>query len=248
MKRRTLALLLACPLLLASGARAQTDAWKNTAELYFLGAGMSGTVGVGPVETHVAATFDQILSNLQFGAMVNYRGESPTFAVTADVMYTALGTTVNGPAVGFLTAKVDADMLIATVTAAYRPSKVVDLFGGLRLTSLKTTLVLTPAVGNNVRTGQLTETWVDPVIGLRVKAPIGKGWSLEGYGDLGGFGVGSDFTWILQARVNWQISRVVHAGLGYRFLYQNYATGSGADTFKWNVTTQGPLVAIGASF
>ncbi|MBK9063627.1 MAG: hypothetical protein IPL89_10585 [Acidobacteria bacterium] len=247
MKRRVFAFLLACPLLLAPAARAQTNAWKNTAELYFLGAGMSGTVGVGPVETHFAATFDQILNNLQFGAMVNYRGESKTFAVTADVMYTALGTTVDGPAAGFLAAKVDAKEWLVTATANYRVSPVLDVFVGLRLTSLTNALTLTDTAGRSVPASS-PETWVDPVIGLRVKAPVGKGWSLEGYGDIGGFGVGSDFTWMLQGRVNWQISRVVHAGLGYRLLYQDYSTGSGIDTFKWNVTTQGPLLAVGAGF
>jgi hypothetical protein len=246
MKKLFLGFVLACPLLLAPAARAQTNAWKNTAELYFLGAGMSGTVGVGPVETHVAATFDQILSNLQFGAMVNYRGESKTFAVTADVMYTSLGTTITGPD-GFSTAKVDAKEWLVTATANYRASETFDVFAGLRLTSLKDNLALTGPAGN-AKSAELTETWVDPVIGLRVKAPIGKGWSLEGYGDIGGFGVGSNFTWMLQGRVNWQISRVVHAGVGYRLLYQDYATGSGTDYFKWNVTTQGPLLALGACF
>jgi hypothetical protein len=240
-------LFFAVPLLLASGAHAQTEAWRNTAEVYFQGAGMSGTVGVGPLETHISATFSQILDNLQFGAMANYRGESPTFAVTADVAFFALGTTVTGPAVGFLTAKVDADQWLVTATAAYRASKTVDVFAGLRLTSLTDTLVLTPNVGA-ARTARLTETWVDPILGVRVKEPIGKGWSLEAYGDLGGFGVGSDFTWMLQGRVDWQISRTVGASLGYRALYQNYATGSGTGTFKWNVTTQGPLAAINVSF
>jgi hypothetical protein len=240
-------LLLAGPLLLAGSAHAQTDGWKNTAEVYFQGAGMSGSVGVGPLETHVSATFSQILDNLQFGAMANYRGESPTFAVTADVAFFALGTTVTRPAAGFLTAKVDADEWLVTATAAYRASKTVDVLAGLRLTSLTDTLVLTPNVGA-ARTAKLTKTWVDPILGVRVKEPIGKGWSLEAYGDLGGFGVGSNFTWMLQGRLNWQASKAFRLGIGYRWLDQDYESGSGSDHFKWNVLTQGPIVAAGVKF
>jgi hypothetical protein len=178
--------------------------------------------------------------------MANYRGESPKFAVTADVMYTALGTEVDGPA-GFATAKIEAKEWLVTATANWRPTPILDVFAGLRLTSLTDTLTLTPDRGSE-RSAKLSETWVDPIVGARVKAPIGKGWSLEGYGDIGGFGVGSDFTWMLQARVNWQASKKVGFGLGYRALYQDYSTGSGLDFFSWNVTTQGPLATVNVSF
>jgi hypothetical protein len=36
---------------------------------------------------------------------------------------------------------------------------------------------------------------------------------------------------MLQGRVNWQMSRVVGLGLGYRALYQDYSTGSGTYYF-----------------
>ena len=87
-----------------------------------LGAGLSGTMGIGPADVKVAATFDQILSNLEAGIMVNYRGESPTFAVGADVMYTALGTSVEGPT-GRREAKIEAKEWLATVAASWRVTR-----------------------------------------------------------------------------------------------------------------------------
>lgn len=246
MKMRTgLVLLLALPLLSAGGVSAQSSTWKNTAELYFLGASMSGTTAVGPVDTQLDVSFSQILSNLEFGAMARYRGESQTFAVTADVMFSALGATQDGKN-GLLTAKVSADEWIVTATANWRAAEFVDVFAGVRFTSIADTLTITPITGN-VRTGKLTESWVDPVIGVVGRVPIGKDWSLEGYGDIGALG-GSDFTWMLQGRVNWQVSRTIGLGLGYRALYQDYSTGSGTDYFLWKVTTQGPLLAANVSF
>jgi hypothetical protein len=238
--------LLAFPLLLAGGAHAQTPAWRNTAELYFQGAGLSGSTAIGPLAVNVDASFSQILENLQFGAMVAYRGESPTVAVTADVMFFGLGAAGDGP-VGFVAGKVDVDEWLVTATAGLRVTKELDLFLGARITALTDTLVLTPVAGT-ARTAEMSQTWVDPIIGLRAKVPVGKGWSVEAYGDLGGLGVGSDFTWMLQGRVGFQISTSVGAAIGYRALYQDYETGSGADYFKWDITGEGPVAAINISF
>jgi len=242
---RRLALLLALPLLSAGSALAQSGSWKNTAELYFQGASMSGTTGIGPVEAQIDLPFSKILSNLEFGAMAHYRGESRTFAVTADVMFSALGATQDGTN-GLQTTKVSADEWLVTATANWRATEFVDVFAGARFTSITDTITLTPFTGN-VRTGKLSQSWVDPVVGVWAKVPIGSGFSLEAYGDIGALG-GSDFTWMLQGRVNWQLSRVVGFGLGYRALYQDYSTGSGTDYFLWKVTTRGPLLAANVSF
>ncbi len=244
--RRLAAALLSAVLVPAAAARAEDPKWTNAAELYVLGAGLSGTMGIGPAEVKVAATFDQILSNLEFGAMVNYRGESPTFAVEADVMYTALGTSLEGLA-GRREAKIEAKEWLVTLNAGWRVSRGFEVLAGLRLTSLTNALVLTDPANVEHRT-ELTKTWVDPVLGMRVRLPLGTKWSVEGYGDVGGFGAGSDFTFLGQLRLNWQASKLVRLGIGYRVLYQDYESGDGVDAFKWNVTTQGPLVALGAKF
>lgn len=226
-------------------ARAEEPAWTNTAELYVLGAGLSGTMAIGPAELKVAATFDQILSNLEFGAMAKYRGESRTFAVGADVMYTSLGATTED--MTGRRAKVEAKEWLATVGASWRITRGFEALGGVRLTSLTNALILTDPSGTEGRV-ELTKTWVDPLLGMRARLLIGEKWSLVGYGDVGGFGVGSDFTFLVEGRVSWQASRVLRVSLAYRLLYQDYESGSGLDFFKWNVTMQGPVVALGARF
>ena len=77
---------------------------------------------------------------------------------------------------------------------------------------------------------------------------MAKALQLQLRGDIGGFGVGCDLTWQATARVNWQVSHVFRLGLGYRWLDQDYESGTGSDTFTWNVLTQGPLVAAGVTF
>ena len=230
----------------AGSALAQSSDWKNTAEVYFMGGAMSGTAVAGPVEAEVSLSPSQLLENLQFGAMLNYRGEAEKFAVTADVVFMGLGASRESTN-GLQTTKVDVDEWFVQAHGSWRVTPLVEALGGLRFTSISGTVVLTPVRGN-VQSADLSKSWIDPIIGVRAKAPVGKGWSLEGYGDIGGFGVGCDLTWMLQGRVNWQISPVVGVGLGYRALYQDYGSGSAADVFKWKVTVQGPLGAVNVSF
>ena len=244
--RRVPVVLIALAFLLPGGARAQSGGWTNTLEAYFMGAAMSGTSGVGPIEAQIDLPASKVLDNLQFGALVDYRGETPTWAVTGDVVFMGLGATRDGEH-GFLTTKVDADEWIVQVHGSWKVSGIFEALAGVRFTSLTTTVVLTPFTGN-AQTGKATKSWFDPIVGARVKAPIGKGWSLEGYGDVGGFGLGSDLTWCVTGRVDWQLSPSMGVGAGYRVLYQDYATGSGADEFRWKVTTQGPLVAANLRF
>ena len=60
------------------------------------------------------------------------------------------------------------------------------------------------------------QSWVDPLAGAAFRYPLGERWELAGRGDIGGFGVGSELSWGLEATVLWKIG--THSGLvgGYR--------------------------------
>jgi hypothetical protein len=62
---------------------------------------------------------------------------------------------------------------------------------------------------------------------------------------IGGFGVGCDFTWDVDARVKWHASKSVAFLVGYRYLDQDYEKDGG---FKWDVVSQGPLAAASLTF
>jgi len=46
-----------------------------------------------------------------------------------------------------------------------------------------------------------SESWVDPLIGSRIGLGLTDRWTIGGEANVGGFGVGSDFTWNAQAAV-----------------------------------------------
>ena len=91
--------------------------------------------------------------------------------------------------------------------------------------------------------------WVDPVIGFRVRHQFTAHHELWGRADIGGFGLGSQFSWQAVAAYTyiWQATGYqVGATIGFRALGVNYSSGSGPDAVGINEVLYGPI--IGASF
>jgi hypothetical protein len=60
------------------------------------------------------------------------------------------------------------------------------------------------------------------------------------YGEIGGFGAGSDFTWQLFPRVGFRLTEKASREFGWRWLDLDYADGDGTEQFGYDVLTQGP--------
>lgn len=96
-----------------------------------------------------------------------------------------------------------------------------------------------------------TVDWFDPLVGLRLRHQLAPGQDLFARGDIGGFGVGSDFSWNAIAGYSWEcrcrpFGATLSGFVGYRALYADYAQGSGNRQFEWDMLIHGPV--IGASF
>jgi hypothetical protein len=68
--------------------------------------------------------------------------------------------------------------------------------------------------------------------------------TLPARGDIGGFGVGCDFTWNASGLLVWQPWKHVALAAGYRALDQDYEDGEGRDRYKWDAVMHGPLAGI----
>jgi hypothetical protein len=94
--------------------------------------------------------------------------------------------------------------------------------------------------------------WVDPVIGGRVRHQLAPGQELVLRGDIGGFDVGSRFSWNVLGAYSWHIADrdgVSYAGiLGYRLLSVDYEKGSGLTRYEYDVLQHGPLMGLTLSF
>ena len=130
MKSTALLLLLAAALLTSpSAGAAEPKKWTFDASLYGLAAGMSGDVGVGPVNAGVDFGFDKVWDNLEFAMMGKVRVGYDRWALTTDVIYMGLGASRNG-------VTVDMDQWMVEPTISYRVSKYFEPFAGVRYNNL----------------------------------------------------------------------------------------------------------------
>ena len=96
-----------------------------------------------------------------------------------------------------------------------------------------------------------TIQWVDPVFGVRVRHQFTPHQEFTVRGDIGGFGLGSQFSWQAVGAYSyaWQYTGYqVAAVLGFRALAVNYTQGSGSDYFGMNQILYGPIIGVSFRF
>ncbi len=89
-------------------------------------------------------------------------------------------------------------------------------------------------------------SWVDPLIGAQTSFPLSDVFRFNLYGDLGGFGVGSDLSWRASGIFGWSINDSIDLLAGYSALGAKHRKGSGFDTVSFDFSMYGPV--LGASF
>jgi hypothetical protein len=233
------------------GARA--DDWRNSLTPYLWASGMSGTTAVGTplglLEADVDLSFGDILSNLKIGGMLSYRGDGERWSVMADAIYMDLGAdkaTSAGPVTVDAIVSVKQTALEADV--GYRVAERVLAFAGLRYNDINADLSVVrtgPGAGESRGAGG-SESWTDPLIGVLGQIPLSARWMLELRGDIGGFGIGSDFAWQAMATARWRASKAIDVIGSYRYFKMSYEKDSGTSPFKYDMAISGP--ALGVTF
>jgi hypothetical protein len=90
--------------------------------------------------------------------------------------------------------------------------------------------------------------WLDPFLGGRLTLDIIDRLSVVVRGDIGGFGVGSHFTWNVVTLLAYQVSQRITLGAGYRILDINYSEGKGSDKFKFDLQMRGSMLGFAIHF
>jgi hypothetical protein len=214
----------------------ETNHWTFDLSIYGLAASMSGNVAVKGIPADVDIGFDKIWDNLNFGAMGTVRVGYDRWALSTDVIYMDVEGTKNS-----LSLQLKQWMVLPALE--YHVHRQITVFAGAQYNSIG--MELNGPIGLNPSG---TQDWWDPIVGAQLSLPLGKGFSLNARGDVGGFGVGSDLTWQAFPYVNWQFTKWGSFQLGYRWIFANYETGSGINRFKYDILTQGPQLGLTFSF
>jgi opacity protein-like surface antigen len=218
-------------------AQTSSDKWDVFVAPYLMGASMSGTTTLRGREADLEASASDIFSNLQFGAMGILVARKGNWGVGSDVIWMALGTTVREINVDFNQGAFAFYGLRGLGPAA-------DVTFGLRVNTLQGTLDF-KRLGIAV---DQSKTWVDPIVGVTLRTPADRRLVARVYTEVGGFGVGSDFTWQIFPGVGFRLTDRASLDVGYRWLDIDYASGDGSEKFAWDMLTQGPVVGFGFRF
>jgi hypothetical protein len=236
---------VAACLVLTSPASAQpgSDAWQVTVEPYLMGAAMSGTSGVRGIEAEVDMSASDIFSNLEFGAMGIIGARKGNWGVGADLIYMSLGVTADRPAA-------DLDF-IQSAFAFYglrRLGNLAEATFGMRANGVDGSIAFKEqSVVPAGTTLEKSKWWFDPIVGLRLHSNSPGRFNAAVYGEIGGFGVGSDFAWQIFPVVSVRLAGSSSLELGYRWLDVNYADDEGAE-FTWDMLSQGPVIGFKFQF
>ncbi|MCX6552417.1 MAG: hypothetical protein NTY02_15675 [Acidobacteria bacterium] len=244
-----LTLLLSLAAAIPAAAQAPAgDAWRVTVMPYLLGASMSGTAAVKGQEVTIDMSASDIFSNLQFGAMGIVAARKGDWGVAGDAIWMSLGAngTAPGP-LGRVTASADMNQGAFAFYGIRRLSPAADLMFGARINTLQANLRLNTPMA--VASADGSKTWFDPIVGVQLHTPEnGKRWHAQVYTEIGGFGVGSTFTWQVFPTIGVDVSKRASIEFGYRFLDIDYSTGENATLFRYDVLTQGPVMGFRFKF
>ena len=211
-----------------------------------------------------------------------FEARNGRLSLFADVVYMKIGldsSMTRSRGIGELNAAVGASaglkyqMVIAEAAAAYEIARwgstgaagsntAVDVFGGVRGWWQKADADL--AFSGTLNFGDLTRnadgtlsasgraSWADPLVGLRLRHQFAPGLNFIASGDVGGFSVGSKFSWQALAAVNYDFyvrKNVTWSGmLGYKALFVDYSKGTGLTHYEYDMTMHGPILGVTARF
>ncbi len=238
-------LIFICILVVAMNSPNQSVAagdWEFIIAPYALVPAIEGDTSVGRVEgADVDVGPDDIVNNLELGAMIQIEAHHKSgYGVSLAYNFMDLSGSATAPGnLGELQADIYQGIFegygIYRVNSAKGP---LDFYGGVRWWDMDVELEV-----NGMQVVENTNDWVDPVIGVRWQPQIAENWHLIVKGDIGGFGVASDFSWNMQGGVLWDATDYLSLVFQYRALSVDYSTGNvgNLDRFAYDTITHGPL-------
>ena len=221
-------------------ASAQSESsWSNQGLIYLLGPTLSGTSGIGPVDTEVDMSASDVFDAIDGAFLGMYRGEGERWGVMVDIVYMDLKAEGSGDG-GQLTGKVELEQTTGIVSATYRLSPTTQLMAGALYNDVSGRVLLTGPL--TTRRQSMSEDWLDPIVGVLFETPMGGKWSFTGAAQVGGFGVGADLVTILTGSFSYRFNDWSSIDIGYRYLDFDYEDGDGLDRFKFDMREHGPAI------
>ncbi|MCF6264074.1 MAG: porin family protein [Xanthomonadales bacterium] len=223
-----------------------SDAWSYSVTPYLWAIGMSGQTGPKGFEANVDMNFGDVLDNLDGAIIINMEASKGSWTYWLDYnrMNLVNETEVLG---GPSSITLELTQKLWEMVAAYQlgNSEGLQVFGGIRSVDVETLIHFQSngPVGIDYRV-RIGDSWVDPIVGIRGAWPLSGKWGFRARADVGGFGVGSDFSYQLAATVSYQFNDLTSLRFGYRYLDMDYDDNN----FVLDMGVSGLMLGVGFDF
>ncbi len=117
------------------------------------------------------------------------------------------------------------------------PQSKLDVYAGANIIHVDLELGYDGRISNS---GQTDNTWVDPMIGLRLAHQIHGKWFLDARGEVGGGTSRSGVTWDVTAAIRYQQNQCWSYMAGYRSIRLDFSS----DSFLYEVDMKGPVLGV----
>jgi len=214
--------------------------WFTALDVEATVTGPRGRTATGGGSADIGEVFDA----LNFAFFANAELRRGRWGLMGDLVYADLNfhrTTPRG-----VRRDLDLNSVLGTALVAWRAYEderaSFDLMGGARVVSMETVVSRAgPLVSLRLAA---TETWVDPVIGVRGRYAIGERTSLFALGNIGGFGMGSEFSWEVTAGVSHDLTERLTGEAAFRSLSIDHDAGAVDQTIEM----YGPMLGLSVRF
>ncbi|MCC6678534.1 MAG: hypothetical protein IT436_15475 [Phycisphaerales bacterium] len=245
-----------------AGVTAAKQEWRAEIHAWAWLMSIDGDVGARGLQVNVSESFVDIVdeSDSLFALSGRLEFGYGRFGAYADGLYADITVKDQTGPLGLADIELDIEQTIVDFGLMYRlvdqqrsggaannPRNLTfDLYGGGRYAGLDVNLK--PAALPNRSD---SEDWLDPIVGGKVVVPLAEHWHMAVNGDVGGFGVASDFTWSATAVIGYDFhifDLPASVLAGYRAIGWDYSNGSGPDEFTWDVIEHGVIIGFSLAF
>lgn len=201
-------------------------------------------------------SFSDAIKNLKMAFMVDGKFKYDRVSLLYDIVYYKLknfgatlpedtiqytGKTIGKPVSANTTiTNTIMDLALAYVFPQQTPGFSLTGYLGTRIWMTNNGITLIDSAGKQDML-EAEKTWVDPILGLNGEWILSKHWGLDIKGDIGGFGVNSQFTLMLASVVAYKVSNNFNILGGIKYLGVNYVD-SGYET---NINQYGFILGVG---
>jgi len=241
--------LISSTALLLISASAAAEDWSFQLEPYVLASSIDGDASVGRATgVEVGVDMSDILEVLDLAAMVHFEAHNDNgWGVALDYGFMDLSADISGPRGGLVDAEVHQGVFEALlVRQSQSGGGNLEYLAGVRWWDNDIDIDIDPAVLPGTASFDVEEDWVDLVVGIRWSNPVNDKWTFKFRGDVGGFGLQSDFTSAVSAGFHYKMTDSMDLDLQYKATWVDFETGAPGQPgyFQYDTVTHGPLIGV----